>query len=94
MAFTGATLIIPFLILIIGLPFVGANFGNFPSGINFIYAIGFQATLGSILSLFVIYWLRLNMIQTLGYLSLLFIPLLFFAHKTLNSLSKGKEHTE
>jgi len=95
MAFTGAVLGIPFLILIVGLFSVGANFGNFPSGANFLFAIGFQATLGAILSLFVIYWLRLNMVQTLGYLILLSLPFLFFSHRNLNALStKGKDHAD
>jgi len=94
MAFTLLTLGVPFVVLFIGLIQVGANFGNFPTGSNFIFAIGFQVCLGSILGLFVFYWLKLNMMQTLGYLAILAIPSLFFAHRNLNSLSATKEHTE
>jgi len=94
MAFTGAILGIPSLILLFGLFKVGANLSNFPSGSNFIWAIGFQASLGAILVLFGLYWLRLNMMQTLGYLTILTIPLLFFSHKNLNALSNVNQHTE
>jgi len=78
----------PFLILFIGLLKVGANLGNFPvSGISFIYAVGFQGCLGAILALFGLFWLRLTMIQTLIYLTLLTPPTLFFAHQALNHLA-------
>jgi len=94
MAFTVAVLAIPFLVLFIGLIRVGANLKNFPGGANFIYAIGFEACLAAVLGLFVLYWLYLNMVQTLGYLALLSIPMLFFAHKNLNGLSRVKQHAE
>jgi len=96
LAFTGATVSIPLLVLFIGLLKIGANMNNFPGGVAFFYAVGFQVSIGAILSLFVVYWLRLNMIQTLGYLTILSIPTLFFAHKNLNTLalSKLKYHNE
>ena len=67
---------------------MGANFGNFPTGSNFIFAIGFQVCLGSILGLFVFYWLKLNMMQTLGYLAILAIPSLFFVYALQITLYK------
>jgi len=94
LAFTGAVLVVPFLVLLIGLGQIGANFNNFPSGGNFIWAVGFQGCIGAILALFGLYWLRLNMIQTLGYLLILTGPTLFFAHRNLNVLSKVKQHSE
>jgi len=93
-AFTVATLAVPFLILLIGLFRVGANVSNFPGGANFIFAVGFQVSLGAILALFIIYWLRLNMVQTLGYLGILAVPSLFFAHRNLNALSRVKQHVD
>jgi len=93
-AFTIATLVVPFLVLLIGLIRVGANVSNFPGGANFIYAVGFQGSLAAILGLFAIYWLRLNMIQTLGYFGALSLPALFFAHRNLNALSRVKQHAE
>jgi oligosaccharyltransferase complex subunit delta (ribophorin II) len=93
-AFTIAVIAIPALVLFIGLIRVGANLSNFPTGGNFIWAIGFQGCVGAILALYGFYWLSLNMIQTLTYLAILLIPTLFFAHKNLNALSRGKLHAE
>jgi len=92
LAFTGAVLGIPALILFIGLLRVGAGI-SLPGGSGFIWAVGFQATLGAILALFGLYWLRLNMVQTLGYLGVLAIPFLFFAQKNFNTLAQ-KQHIE
>jgi len=93
-AFTIATVAIPFLVLFVGLKGVGANLGNFPTGSDFIWAIGFQGCVGAVLTLYLFYWLSLNMMQTLGYLALLALPTLFFAHKNLNALSRVKQHAE
>jgi hypothetical protein len=94
LTFTGAVLVIPFLVLLIGLGQIGANFSNFPSGGNFIWAAGFQACVGVILALFSLYWLWLTMVETLEYLLILGVSTLFFAHKKLNVLSKVKQHSE
>jgi len=94
-AFTIATLAIPILVLFIGLGRVGANLSNFPTGGNFIWAVGFQGSVASVLALFALYWFGLNMVQTLGYLAVLSVPTLFFAHRNLNALSQGgKQHAE
>jgi len=95
MAFTGAVVGIPLLVLFIGLIRVGANFDNLPTGTDLLFALGFQGCLGGILGLFVVYWLRLTMVETLCWLGLASLPLLFFAHRNLNALSvKGKEHSD
>jgi len=93
-AFTIAVVAIPVLVLLVGLGRVGANLKDFPTGGNFIWAIGFEACLGCIIALYGLYWLSLDMIQTLSYLAVLMVPTLFFAHKNLNALSRGKLHTE
>jgi len=86
-AFTAAVLV-PGLILFIGFLRIGANISNFPfSGTAFINAVGFQGTLGAILALFALFWLRLNMIQTLVYLGFLSIPFLYFANNNLSYLA-------
>jgi oligosaccharyltransferase complex subunit delta (ribophorin II) len=69
---------------------IGANFGNYPSGIAALYALGFQASLGAILALYALYWLQLNMMETLRYLLILLVPTFFFGVKTLNALSASK----
>jgi len=90
-AFTIATLA-PIGLLLIGLLRVGANFNNFPSsGLGPIYAFGFQGSLGAVLGLYALYWLRLNMMQTLKYLGFLVIPLFYFASKTLNYLAANRK---
>jgi len=83
----------PFLIFFFGLIRVGANLSDFPMGGGFIWAIGFQVCLGAILGLFALYWLRLNMMQTLSYLGVLAVPTIFFAQKSLNSLASKKVKT-
>jgi len=85
-AFTLAVLA-PFALLVLTLLGMGVNLNKFPMGVNFINAVGFQATLGAILALFGLYWLRLNMVQTLGYFAFLAIPFLYFSQKTLTALS-------
>jgi len=85
-AFTIACLA-PILIFLIGLLRVGANAGNFPSGVASMYALAFQGCIGAILALFALYWFKLNMMQTLNYLLLLSVPTLFFGVKTLNAVA-------
>jgi len=86
-AFTLAVLS-PIVFLLVGFLRVGANISNFPfSGTAFLYAIGFQGCFGSILGLFVLYWLQLNMVQTLLYLTVLSVPTVFFAQKALTNLA-------
>lgn len=89
--FTGIVLF-PILIFFIGLIRVGANIKNFPfDGMSFLFAVGFQGCIGLILALYALYWLKLNMKQTLFYLGILLVPTLFFGNKTLNRLSKRKK---
>jgi len=95
-AFTIAVLA-PIAILVIGWPLAGANLWNFPTGAAFIPAVAFQVTVGAILALYFFYWAGLNMMQTLTYLSFLFVPFLFFGSKTLNHLATAtaaKSHTD
>jgi len=95
MAFTGAVIGIPFLILFVGLIQVGANLGNLPTNTHLLFALGFQGCLGGVLVLFVVYWLRLTMVETLCWLLVISGPLLFFAHRNLNALSATrKEHSD
>jgi oligosaccharyltransferase complex subunit delta (ribophorin II) len=77
----------PILLFLIGLYRIGVNSSNFPvGGLSSIYALGFQASFGAILLLFVLYWLKLNMMNTLKYLMILLTPTFFFGVKTLNSI--------
>lgn len=93
MGFTLAVLS-PILVLLIGLIKVGANVSNFPTGGNFIFALGFEIGLGMILALYALYWLRLNMIQTLYYLFLIGIPTYFCAVNLLKNLPPSTKTKE
>jgi len=92
-AFAAACLA-PLLIFLIGAQQAGANSGNFPSGAASMYALAFQGCIGAILGLLALYWLRLNMMQTLPYLFVLALPTLFFGVKTLNALSAASTKTK
>ena len=66
---------------------LGANIGRFPtSGLEPINALAFVATIGAIFFLLYVYWLRLNMFQTLYYLALLTVPAVFFGNRALRYL--------
>lgn len=93
MAFTFAVLM-PILIFVGGLILVGANMRNFPSGLDGLYALGFQCCVGAIFTLFIYYWLSLTMIQTLIYLLILSIPYMIFSKKALNALAIQNEKTK
>ncbi|KAL6044146.1 Dolichyl-diphosphooligosaccharide--protein glycosyltransferase subunit 2 [Balamuthia mandrillaris] len=73
--------------MLIGLLFLGANLRNFPSGVSSVYALGFQGCLAALVGLFALYWLYLNMLQTLGYLALLAVPTIFFGNRALAALA-------
>jgi len=86
-AFTIAALA-PIAILLLGSLRVGFNFQLYPAGgLSPLYALGFHTVLGFILALYALYWLQLNMVQTLKYLGVLFVPFLIFANKTLNAVA-------
>ncbi|CAB3360708.1 Hypothetical predicted protein [Cloeon dipterum] len=62
--FTGL-ICVPLLLLLILWARIGVNISNFPLSL---YAVGFHLGLGGIFGLFGIFWLQLNMFQTLKYL--------------------------
>jgi oligosaccharyltransferase complex subunit delta (ribophorin II) len=89
--FFTAAVLVPLLVLFIGLGYVRANIRGFPfSGASFLWATGFQGCIGAILALFVIYWLKLNMIQALGYLALIGIPTVFLGQKALRHVAQTR----
>ena len=67
LAFTGIA-VLPLAAFIIGAGFVGANFSAFPkTGIEWVYAIGFHGGIAALLVLYVLFWLKLNLLQTLPF---------------------------
>lgn len=78
----------PLLLLFIGLGYVRANIYGFPTGgLSFLSAVGFLGCIGALMALNVVYFLYLNMIQTLGYLALIGIPTIFIGHQALKHLA-------
>jgi oligosaccharyltransferase complex subunit delta (ribophorin II) len=76
LAFTGLTLV-PLLVLLVGLGRVGVNFAGLPSGGGSLVVMCFHASVGAIFLLYVAYWLKLNMFQTLKILGAI-APVVFF----------------
>jgi len=85
-AFTIAVLS-PFLVFLIGLLAVGANFKRLFSTSHFFFGVAFLTCITAIAALIVIYWLRLTMITTLGYLGVLSFPTFFFGNRALSNLA-------
>lgn len=53
---------------------------------SFPWAVGFFASFGAILALFILYWYNLTMFTTLGYLTILSVPTVLFGRQLLVSL--------
>jgi oligosaccharyltransferase complex subunit delta (ribophorin II) len=88
--FTGLTLA-PLLVFFAGLIAAGANISKFPTDSDFFSAVAFVVTIGLVLALIVLYWLALNLVQTLGYLAILSIPTLFFGNRALSALARKEK---
>eukprot|EP00898_Chlorokybus_atmophyticus_P001027 jgi/Chlat1/1925/Chrsp153S02252 len=91
--FTGLVAI-PILGLVAALANVGVNFKAFPtSGLSFLGAVGFHAGIVSIVLLYVAFWLKLNLLQTLPILLVLGVITAIFGHKALSDLADTKLKT-
>lgn len=65
---------------------LGVNVKNFPLSFG---ALGFHLGLGAILVLFVIFWLRLNMFETIRYLIPLALFTFFCGNRMLRKIARG-----
>jgi len=76
------------LVLLFGLWLrVGINFGNAKYSL---WALGFHAGLSAIFGLYVLYWLQLNMFQTLKYLAIIAAPTFFCGNLLLRSFAHSR----
>ncbi|GFZ20296.1 ribophorin II (RPN2) family protein [Actinidia rufa] len=83
-----ALVILPFLGFVVGLLRLGVNLKNFPtSTVPATFAILFQLGIAAVLSLYVLFWLKLDLFTTLKALSFLGIFLMFVGHRTLSHLA-------
>ncbi|XVF21560.1 hypothetical protein REPUB_Repub12eG0100300 [Reevesia pubescens] len=87
LAFLGL-IILPLLGFLIGLLCLGVNLKNFPSkAVPATFAILFHVGIGAVLLLYVLFWLKLDLFQTLKLLGLLGVFLVFVGHRILSHLA-------
>ncbi|PSR89797.1 Dolichyl-diphosphooligosaccharide--protein glycosyltransferase subunit 2 like [Actinidia chinensis var. chinensis] len=83
-----ALVILPFLGFVVGLLRLGVNLKNFPtSTVPATFAILFQLGIAAVLSLYVLFWLKLDLFTTLKALGFLGIFLMVVGHRTLSHLA-------
>lgn len=78
----------PFLVMLILWARIGANISNLPFSIS---ALGFHLGLGSIFCLYALFWLQLNMFQTIKYLVVLGIVTFLCGNNLLSGIAKKKQ---
>ncbi|XVF32375.1 hypothetical protein REPUB_Repub17cG0076600 [Reevesia pubescens] len=87
LAFLGLT-ILPLLGFLIGLLHLGVNLKNFPTkAVPATFAILFHVGIGAVLLLYVFFWLKLDLFQTLKLLGFLGVFLVFVGHRILSHLA-------
>ncbi|KAF9609813.1 hypothetical protein IFM89_018667 [Coptis chinensis] len=85
--FLGLT-VVPFVGFLIGLLRLGVNLKNFPtSAIPATFSLLFHTGLAAVLSLYLLFWLKLDLFTTLKALGFLGVFLFFVGHKTLSHLA-------
>ncbi|KAG4174605.1 hypothetical protein ERO13_A11G131600v2 [Gossypium hirsutum] len=87
LAFLGLTFL-PLLGFLIGLLLLGVNLKNFPSNaVPATFATLFHVSIGAVLSLYVLFWLKLDLFQTLKLLGFLGVILVLVGHRVLSHLA-------
>uniref|UniRef100_A0A8D8LI08 Dolichyl-diphosphooligosaccharide--protein glycosyltransferase subunit 2 n=1 Tax=Cacopsylla melanoneura TaxID=428564 RepID=A0A8D8LI08_9HEMI len=86
--FTGLVLL-PILLLFILWGKLGVNISNFPFKFS---ALMFHVCLGGIFVLFGLFWLQLNMFETLKYLTILSVFTFYFGNSLLSHIASSKKH--
>ncbi|KAM3281760.1 dolichyl-diphosphooligosaccharide-protein glycosyltransferase subunit 2 [Capsicum chacoense] len=82
-----ALVLLPFVGFLVGLLRLGVNLKNFPTSAPATFAILFHLAIAAVLSLYFLFWLKLNLFITLKALGFLGIFLLFVGHRTLSHLA-------
>ncbi|XP_017649927.1 dolichyl-diphosphooligosaccharide--protein glycosyltransferase subunit 2-like [Gossypium arboreum] len=87
LAFLGLTFL-PLLGFLIGLLRLGVNLKNFPSNaVPATFATLFHVSIGAVLSLYVLFWLKLDLFQTLKLLGFLGVILVLVGRRVLSHLA-------
>lgn len=88
-AFLGLVLL-PFFGFLVGLLKLGVNLKNFPTAtVPATFATLFHVGIGLVLSLYALFWLKLDLFTTLKALGFLGILLMFVGHRTLSHLASA-----
>lgn len=82
-----ALIFLPFLGFLVGLLQLGVNMNNFPSSTAAIFAILFHLGIAAVLSLYLLFWLKLDLFTTLKALGFLGVFLMFVGHRTLSHIA-------
>jgi len=77
----------PFLVMLLLWARIGANVSNLPISVS---ALGFHLGLGSIFALYALFWLQLNMFQTVKYLVVLGVVTFLCGNSLLSGIAKSK----
>jgi oligosaccharyltransferase complex subunit delta (ribophorin II) len=80
--------LLPFLLLLIMWIKIGVNVSNFPFSLS---AIGFHGGVAAIFGLYYLYWVQLNMFETLRYLGFIGIPTFLFGNRLLSSIAAKRK---
>jgi len=83
-----ALVLLPLLLLFVLWLRIGVNVNNFPFSL---YAVGFHVGLTAIFGLYLLFFLKLNMFQTLKYLAIIGSVTFFFGNRMLRALAERKE---
>lgn len=89
LAFTALALA-PFLLLLALLPRAGFNTRAAPTGAGNVTALLFHGLLGAVLAVLGLYWYMFNLVQTLAYLAVLALPLIFVGRQLLGNLQRQR----
>ncbi|KAJ4969075.1 hypothetical protein NE237_015776 [Protea cynaroides] len=89
LTFLGLT-VVPFIGFLIGLLYLKVNIKNFPtSAVPATFAVLFHVGIASVLFLYLLFWLKLDLFTTLKALGFLGAFLLFVGHRTLSHLASA-----
>ncbi|GAB4816093.1 hypothetical protein N2152v2_003139 [Parachlorella kessleri] len=86
-----AACVAPLGLLLFLLGRLGANLKGFPSGPAGLWSLLFQGGLAAILGLYVLFWLRLNLLQTLPVLAVLGVFTAGAGNRALSSLAQSRK---
>lgn len=86
--------ILPFVFLLATLGSTGANLKGFPTGTSGLYALLFTGGLAALLGVYLLFWFKLNLAQTMPLVGLLGSFTAVFGYKTLQAIPGSDEQAK